>query len=536
MSLRRVALRSTSPWRPGGPRRDRHGPASRTALREPALKIALVTPELYSLVRRTALADVAEALSRTLQAQGQDVRVFLPFTRDLRSDPLQDVEAAGVVRVRSDGPLGKEPSFDLTLHTGRLGDVPIVLFDHPALFRGKHPYGDENGPYPDNWRRYAIFSRAVLASFEQISFSPDVLHCMDWTTGLIPVYRELEYLRSDPGHPIAKAGVLFSIQNLALQGSFEREILPRIGLPHAVFRDVRGVALDARVNYLKAGVEFSHMIATTSPTMAARIQEPNRGYGMETTFRRRAKDLVGIVSGIDYSTWDPATDPMLPANFDANDKELAGKRKCKAAIQKGLGLDSGPRTPLIAVLGRFDADNGFSLLAEVTTAILERNFEMVLMGAGQQDIIERLKTIQSTFTGRCRLIEGYHASTAHALLGGADILLLPSHHHASHALPAIGMRYGAVPLVYAHSGLEDTVLDYSADARYATGFTFKSYTGDSLLEAIDEVRSIWKDAAKWKRLAARCLKQDFSWEATAKNYIKVYRRLGRRVKNQLAEV
>lgn len=500
------------------------------------MKIALVTPELHSLVRRTALAEVAEALPRTLKAAGQDVRVFLPFTRDLRSDPLDEVEAAGTVQVRSDGPSGKERLYELTLHTGRLGEVPVVLFDHPELFRGRHPYGDENGPYPDNWRRYAIFARAVLASLDSLGFSPDVLHCMDWTTGLIPVYRELEYLRTDPAHPISKAGVLFSIQNLAMQGSFEREILPRIGLPHSLFRDVHGVTLDGRVNFLKAGVEFSHMVATTSPSMAERIQEPNRGYGMEAAFRRRAKDLVGIVSGIDYSTWDPATDPMLPANFDAKDKELAGKRKCKAALQKGLGLDTGPRTPLIAVLGRFDADNGFDLLAEVTTAILERNFEMVLMGAGQQDILERLKTIQSTFMGRCRLIEGYHASTAHALLGGSDVLLLPSHHHASHALPAIGMRYGAVPLVYAHSGLEDTVLDYSADARYATGFTFKQYSGEGLLEAIDEVRAIWKDAAKWKRLAARCLKQDFSWEATAQTYLKVYRRLGRRVKNQLAEV
>lgn len=503
------------------------------------MKIAFVTPELQSLVRRTNLAEIAECLPRTLRASGHDVRVFLPHTLDVRTEPLTDLAPAGEVVVpdpsASRGRAGASPGrLVLRLSTALLGELPVVLLQHPKLFGDRHPYGDENGPYPDNWKRYAAFARGVLAALEALGFEPDVLHCMDWTSGLIPLLRELEYVERDPEHPVSRAGVFLGIQNLAMQGSFEREILPKCGLPHQVFQNVRGVALDGRVNYLKAGAEFAHLIGTSSPALAQRVQQIDRGYGLEDTFKRRAKDLVGILGGIDYSTWDPSSDKLLPATFDAKDTDLAGKRKCKAALQKALGLDTGARTPVAAVLGRFDSDSGFDLLAEIMTEVLERNFELVLMGSGQPDILERIKTVQATFTGRCRLVEGYNTASAHALLGGADILLMPSHYHPSHALCAIGMRYGAVPLVYAHSGLEDTVFDYTANKTKGTGFVFKTYNGNGLLEGLDQVRLLWKDAARWKRLATRCMRQDFSWEATAKEYLKAYRRLDRRVKAQLS--
>lgn len=503
------------------------------------MKIAFVTPELQSLVRRTNLAEIAECLPRTLRAANHDVRVFVPQTVDVRSEALSDLQAAGEVVV-PDESAARTPGVDapgklvLRLATARLGELPIVLLQHDRLFGTRHPYGDENGPYADNWRRYAAFARGVLRALEVLGFEPDVLHCMDWTSGLVPLYRELEYVERQPDHPVSRAGVFLGIHNLAMQGSFEREILPKIGLPHQVFQAVRGVALEGRVNFLKAGAEFAHLIGTSSPAMAARVQQIDRGYGLEDTFKRRAKDLVGIVGGIDYSTWDPTTDKLLPATFDAKDAELAGKRKCKASLQKALGLDTGARTPVAAVLGRFDSDSGFDLLAEVMTEILERNFELVLMGSGQPEILERIQTVQATFTGRCRLIAGYNTASAHALLGGADLLLLPSHYHPSHALCAIGMRYGAVPLVYAHSGLEDTVFDYAKNKTKGTGFVFQTYSGDGLLDGLDEVRAVWKEATRWKRLATRCMRQDFSWEATAKEYLKAYRRLDRRVKAQLS--
>jgi starch synthase len=489
------------------------------------LKVAFVTPEFQSLVHRTNLAEISEYLPRTLRQLGTEVVVFLPHTLGLATEELTDLVVAGWVEVQ-DG----EETATLTIRRGMHKDLPIVLIEHPEHFQNRHPYGDENGPYADNWRRYAIFARAVLESLTVLKFNPDIIHCLDWTTGLIPVIQKLEYEDKQPNHPAAQAGTYFGIHNLAMQGSFEREILPKIGLPHQLFRAIDGYELGGRVNYLKAGAEFATIVGTHSPSQAERIQKLDRGDGLEDTFIRRQKELVGVQNGIDYRTWDPATDALLSHNFSAEDPELAGKRKCKATLQASLKLDNGPRTPLITILGRFDSDSGFEILAEALTPMLERNLELVLMGPGQAEIIERMRTVEQTFAGRCRVIDGYYVEIAHTLLAGSDILLLPAHYHPSNALCAIAMRYGVVPVVYAHSGLEDTVADMCADKRKGTGFMFQRYSSDDLLEGIDEARAVYKSAPDWKRIVSRCLKKDFSWQESGRSYLKAYRRVTRRVR------
>ncbi|MCB9916217.1 MAG: glycogen synthase [Planctomycetes bacterium] len=495
------------------------------------MKIAFVTPELQSLVRRTNLAEISESLPRTLVRGGHDVRVFLPKTCEVDTSVLEGLRPVGRVRVR-DG----EGRVELELQQGYLGELPVVLVCHERLFGRRQPYGDENGPYADNWRRYAVFARAVLEALGELDFKADLLHCFDWTTGLIPVFRELEYAERDPEHPAARAGVYFAIHNLAMQGTFEREVLPKIGIPLHLFQNVHGVALDGRVNFLKAGAEFATILGTPSPTQAKRIQETDRGYGLEDTFARRKKEIVGVSSGIDYATWDPEQDSLLPATFSASTAGLAGKRKNKQNLQTSFKLDKGPRTPVVGVIGRFDADSGCDLLAEVMTDLLERNFEVVMMGQGQAEILERVKTIEATFSGRCRLIQGYHVATAHLLLAGADVFLLPAHYQPSNALCAIAMRYGAVPVIYEHAGLDDLLVDYALDAKGGTGFTFKAYNGEGLLTAMDELRAVYKAANKWKDLTLRCMKQDFSWEATGEAYLRAYRRVTRRVRSQRTEV
>jgi starch synthase len=489
------------------------------------MKIAFVTPELEPLVRRTPLADIAAALPKALKDAGNDARIFLPFTQVVQLNAVQELAAAGAVTV---GDLSERVTFQV--HRGMLGSVPVYLFEHSGLFGSRTPYGGDDGPYPDNWRRYALFTRAVLESLSVIDFEPEVIHCFDWTTGLLPVIQELDYVERRPEHPAAKAGTYFQIHNLASQGIFEREILKHVGLPHRVFQTIGGVELAGKVNFLKAGAEFGTIVGTHSPGHAQRIQEMDRGYGLEEVFRRRSKELVGISNGIDYHTWDPANDPLLPKPFSSKDKTLNGKVKCKSVMQSTLSMDSGARTPLAAMIGRFDADSGFELVAEVLTSILERGVEVVLMGAGRPDITERLKTMQTTFVGRCRVIEGYQLAAAHQILAGADMLLLPSHYHPGNSLCAIGMRYGAVPIIYHGSGLDDYVVDVEKNARSGTGFHFQTYSGAGLLNAIDAARKVYKNATLWRQLTMRCLRQDFSWNAVAQEYIKAYRRVTRRTK------
>jgi len=492
------------------------------------LKVAFTTPELFFLVRRTNLAEISEFLPKTLHAMGTDVRVFMPLHGDLAAENILDLTFAGDVVVTE----GKS-ELTLKVYTATLRgtELPLVLFDHAELFRNRHPYGDDNGPYADNWRRYATFARGVLASFELLRFSPSVIHCMDWTSGLIPLFQELEYRALDPKHPAAKAGTFFALHNLAMQGTFEREILPHVGIPLEFFRSVEGLELGGRVNFLKAGIEFATIVGSHSPTQALRLQTEERGDGLDESFKRRKKELVGVLAGIDYRAWDPGSDVLLAQQYSPNDADpQKGKRKCKAALQEGLRLAIEPRTPIVTIIGRFDSDSGFTLLAESITPILERGAQLIMMGPGQPEVLERLRTVEQTFSSSCRVLEGYNINTAHTLMGGSDILLLPGHFHPSNSLCAIAMRYGTVPIAYGNSGLQDTITDIRQDAKRGTGVFFENYGMLSLLEALDAARAIFKKAKDWKAFVQRCMEQDFSWRESARNHLLAYRRVTRRAR------
>lgn len=490
------------------------------------MRIALITPELHSLVRRTNLAVVAESLAKALHGARQEIGVFLPRTVDVDPGALNGLTERTEVKIKDLHGWQRFQVFE-----GRLGDLPIFLFENEALFGRRHPYGDHEGPYADNWKRYAFFSQAVLASFEPLQFLPEVLHCMDWTTGLVPLYHQ-RLLEAHPEHPLAQAGSYFAIHNLAMQGVFEREILPHVGIPHRYFRHVEGIELASKVNFLKAGAEFATIVGTHSPGHALKIQERDRGYGLEETFQRRKKELIGISNGIDYQTWNPENDPALPAVFGPSDREFAGKKRCKTVLQTQLKLDNGPRTPIACTMGRWDADSGFDLVAEVLTEILERNVELIVMGQGSPEMTQRLATWESAFVGRMRVIDGYDQRTAHLMMGGADVLLLPSHYQPANPMFAIGMRYGVVPIVYARSGLEDQVADFKTDKRAGVGFHFEPYTAEGLMGGVNECLAAYKDPDKWRILVRRCLAQNLSWEATADEYLKAYRRVTRRSKTR----
>jgi len=491
------------------------------------LKVAFVTPEFLSLVRRTNLAEIAEYLPRALAEQRAQVMVFLPFTTDIDAKQLPHLNRLGECLV----PLGDREPVPVTYWQGQMGEVSIVLVDHPGAFENKHPYGDDSGPYPDNWWRYALFAKAVLEGFHLANFKPDVIHCLDWSTGLVPVFHKLEYVGRDD-HPTGRAGTFFGIHNRAMQGSFEREILPHIGIPHELFRAIEGVESGTKVNYLKAGAEFGTILGTHLPHQVEHLERYQRSDGLDETLERRKKELVGIQNGVDYRQWDPTKDPLLTENYGPSDKDLAGKRKCKAYVQETFGLEKNPKIPIVLVLERFDSDNGFEILSGALTSLLERSLQLVLMGPGQPEIIERLHMIEQTFPGSCKVIEGYNVHAAHQILAGSDAFLMPGHDYTTHALAAISMRYGTVPICYAHNGLEDTVHDLGGSSQPGNGFTFASYSVEGLIQGVDKMRGVYKHPADWKKLVQFCLEQDFSWAACAQNYLKAYRRVTRRIRGR----
>ena len=496
------------------------------------MNVALVTPEFYSLIRRSNLASVTESLALALHREGNQVRLFIPRSAGMDPAVLKAAVVVGRVTVRDH----EECNVEFRILETRIKELPIYILDQPRWFNNRNPYGDDSGPYLDNWRRYTHFSRAFLEALDVIGFAPSVIHCMDWTTGMIPVIHELEYLDRDGDHDAKNAGTWFSIHNLAMQGVFERDVLPAMGLPHSVFKEVDGVALEGKVNFLKAGAEFATVIGTHSSAHSERIQQRDRGHGMESLFTRRKKEFVGIHNGIDYMAWDPTRDPALVSTYSSSDKDpTKGKLKCKAALQKSLGLDNGPRQQIACLVGRWDADNGFDLLANIFPDILERSVELVILGQGPVELVKKLRTLETTFAGRVKIIEGFTPHIAHQIMGGSDILLLPSHYQPSNPMFAIAMRYGVVPMIYANSGLEDKV-ESMTDTKTGTGFHFSSYTPDGLLDGLDTVLEFYKDPDDWRRLVKRCMAQDFSWEHTAAEYTKAYRRVTRRARRKRNEL
>jgi len=259
-----------------------------------------------------------------------------------------------------------------------------------------------------------------------------------------------------------------------------------------------------------------------------RLTQLNRGDGFEDTFQRRDDELIGIRGGIDYRMWDPSTDPLLAQTYAPTQADpSAGKRKCKSTLQDALKLENNPKKPVVAVISRFDTDGGFDVLAEAMTPMLEREIELIMMGPGAPEILDRIRTLEQTFAGNCKLIEGYNVNTAHTILGGADALLLPGHYHASTQLCAIALRYGVTPIAYAQSGLEDLITDLNAHPETGTGFLFESYTWESLVEGIDAMRNAYKKVAEWKAALKRCMELDFSWAECGREYVKAYKRVNR---------
>lgn len=491
------------------------------------MHIAIVSPELSPVIAPTKLGSTTQSLAQALHGSGQDVRIFMPWSYGVNTMPLGSLLERGEVQV----PDGAGTQTFKVLE-GCLNGMTVHLLDNEPFFASHHPYGDAEGPYPENWRRYSLFSKAVLASLDLLPFRPDVIHCMDWTTGVLPLYQKLFYINKLPKHPAARAGSYFGVNNLAIQGVFERDVLPQMDIPFELFRQVEGVEHAGKLNFMKVGIEFATAVGTHSPGHALKVQEMDRGYGLEAVFKRRAEQLFGIHNGIDYSAWNPSIDASLPANFGSASQGMAGKKKCKAALQSSLKLDNGPRTPLACCIGRWDADSGFDLVIECLTELLERGVEVIIMGQGNEEISNRLHSTEKAFPGRLRVIDGFNAHTTHQMMAGSDLMLLPYHYQPSNSFFAIAMRYGVLPVIFENGGLELAVVDQRQNESKGTGFHFGPYTAAGLRECLLEVIQCYRDAETWDALVQRAMAVDYSWSATATNYLKAYRKVVQMVKKE----
>jgi starch synthase len=480
------------------------------------MRVLHVASELFPLVKTGGLGDVAAALPSALRALGIDARLVLPGLPAI---------LAGLEHQRMIARLG--PAFGAKAVIVRYGrvpksGVPAYAIDAPELYdRPGNPYlGPDGRDWPDNHRRFALLSQ-VAARFADgaidPSFRPDIAHGHDWHAGLMPAY-----LAARGGFRPAS---VMTIHNLAFQGLFAAATFAELHLPESFFAP-EGVEFWGRVSFLKAGLFFADRLTTVSPTYAREIQTATDGFGLDVLLRARAGSLVGILNGVDRQAWDPAHDPMLARPYDADD--IAAKATAKLALQSELGLAIEPRAPLIGMVSRLTAQKGIDLAVGALPHLFERGGQVALLGSGESAIEEALRDLAARFKGRLALILGYDEDLAHRIVGGADMMLVPSRFEPCGLTQLHALRYGAVPIVRRVGGLADTVVD--ADAANladgsATGIVFDEASIAALTAALDRALALHGDEAAWSRLMRRGMTSDFGWEASAAVYARLYREL-----------
>jgi starch synthase len=471
-------------------------------------RVLLVSPEIHPLAKTGGLADVAGSLPLALRELGADIRVAMPRYRK--------VAASANYLCDFPVPMGKGITETAVVKEAQLGqDVPAYLVENYRYFDRDALYG-----HGDDAERFGFFSRAVLEMFGRIGWTPDVIHCNDWQSALIPTYLKFRYR---PAGRLKEVGTLFTIHNMEYQGGCPPSTLDILDLGWEFFTP-RDVEFFGAVNLMKAGILYSDMVSTVSEGYAREIQTPEYGGRLEGVLAENAGKLRGILNGLDYNVWNPDKDAALEARFSARSAALRARNK--AALQRQLGLEEDPARMLLGFVGRMTIQKGVDILVPAVPAMLKMGAQLAVLGSGDEHYQDMMKRIAGEDPAHLKVVIGFDDRLARRIYGGCDAFLMPSRYEPCGLGQMISFRYGAVPIVRRTGGLADTVSDASvSDA--GTGFVFNEYTTQALAGAVERAMQAYSDRPRWSALVMRGMAQDFSWRASAGKYIDTYREIMR---------
>jgi len=473
----------------------------------------MVASEATPWAKTGGLADVVGALPAALEELGHTITLVLPRYRG--------VDTAGAPRQSLAVQMGAA-RYDVALHVADISARRRVVFVEHPFFEREGLYGVKGLDYEDNALRFGLLSRAALDHADaEAGPPPDVIHAHDWQTGLVPTW-----LRVAPQRwpRLSRAGLVFTIHNLAFQGLFPRETVPALGLPWEVFTLAAG-EFWSQFSFLKAGINHSDWVTTVSPAYARETLTREFGAGMEGVLAARGERYLGILNGIDVKVWNPASDRWLPARYTADD--LSGKARCKRALLERFGLpvgDDAQRRPLVGVVSRLVDQKGLDLIAAASAGLLKLDATWVFIGAGETRYEQFLRDLAAQHPSRVGVFVGFSEELAHMVEAGADIFLMPSRFEPCGLNQMYSLRYGTVPVVHAVGGLDDTVQPYTARARHANGFKFREATPEALVRAVRQAVRLYTNTDAWRRLMRTGMSADYSWRKSAREYVKVYRR------------
>ncbi len=475
------------------------------------MNILIASSEAVPFAKTGGLADVAGSLYNELRKMGHDVYLVLPLYKRIKKN--FNLKESGIdINI----PVGEK-----TL-SGRflIYNNNCVFIECDELFDRDELYGTPQGDYNDNSVRFIFFSRSVLELCKKAGFRPDIIHCNDWQTGLIPFYLKTIY-KSEVF--FNNTATLLTIHNIGYQGLFPASDMTKLGVGWEYFNP-DGIEFYGRINFLKAGIISADIINTVSKTYAEEILNEESGFGLEGILRTRKQRIFGIINGIDYDEWNPAKDNFLPAKYSY--KDTRGKSVCKKELIKKVfsnNVQESEKKPLLGIVGRLSSQKGMDLVIKAAPKMLSSGVRLVILGKGDEYIHRELLEMQKKYSDNVSLTLGFNDQLAHNIYAGVDFFLMPSKYEPCGLGQMIAMRYGTVPIARATGGLVDTIDDYDPLNYSGTGFLFHEYSHYAFLNAIKTAFCVYDDSRKMKNLISNVMKIDFSWKNSAEKYINIYK-------------
>lgn len=478
------------------------------------MKILIVASEVVPFAKTGGLADVAGTLPKALEAIGHEVRIIMPRYKSIDEEKF-GLKPSRLSPLFFDVPIGGETERAVFRSSSTGKNIPVYFIENDKYFNRDGLYGDAKGDYPDNGERFSFFCRAVLEGLKAVFFKPDVIHCNDWQSGLVPVY--IKTLYHDDPH-IKDIKTLYTVHNLAYQGLFAPEIMDFAGLDRALF-NYHQMEFYGKVNFAKSGLVFSDAINTVSDKYSREIQTKEFGCGLEGILQERSKDLYGIINGIDYEEWNPATDKNIAERYDS--ETLEGKGINKQKLQEKFGLPVAD-VPLLGFIGRLASQKGLDILEGALPVLMKKDMQFVLLGKGDAKYEKLCQELSAKYPQKLKITLGFDVPLSHQIYAGCDLFIMPSYFEPCGLGQMIALRYGAIPVVHSTGGLADTISDYNEITEEGNGFSFKEYSSTQLILVLEKAISICQNKEKRVRLVKGAMDLRFSWENSAKKYVGVY--------------
>ena len=481
-----------------------------------SFKVCLVSAEVVPYAKTGGLADVAQGLARSLARLGHDIRVVMPMYRRVREGghPLEHVPGLQDVAFQ----IGGRRMYFSVSSAHLPGSTATVYFVRcPELYDRAGIYTQDS----DEHLRFAALCVASVRLCQQLGWAPDVFHCNDWHTGLLPLYLWTHFAWDAL---FKHSRVVMTIHNIGYQGVVGADKVGELGLENERNLLHQEDLKAGQLNLLKTGLLYSNAITTVSKTYAAEILEPELGMGLETTLRQRKSDLFGIVNGVDYEDWNPATDAHLAHHYSPSD--MRGKARCKQALMQRMGLVPDPNAPLLGVVSRLTIQKGFDLLPDILPVLLRKhNLRLAVLGSGEERYENYFTWLQRTFPGRVAYDRGYKEELSHQIEAGSDMFLMPSRFEPCGLNQMYSLKYGTPPIVRRTGGLADTVEQWDPKTGQGTGFFFGEFQAEALMNTIDFAVTQFRDPTGWKQLVANGMAKDFSWDRQGQLYVQLYDRI-----------